>query len=113
MSTNRQAVIRQHGEPAGRLMEIGQGGWRFTYEAGYAGPPVSLTLPVRAEPYDFPGFPPFLEGLLPEGPQLEAILRKHKIDRGDCFGQLMAVGEDLVGSLAAGEGAGMEGGGAS
>jgi serine/threonine-protein kinase HipA len=40
-----------------------------------------------------------LEGLLPEGPQLEAILRRHKIDRGDCFGQLMAVGKDVVGSL--------------
>ena len=38
-------------------------------------------------------------GLLPEGPQLEAILRKHKIDRADCFRQLIIVGQDVVGSL--------------
>jgi serine/threonine-protein kinase HipA len=37
--------------------------------------------------------------LLPEGPQLEAILRLHKIDRSDCFRQLITVGQDLVGSL--------------
>jgi serine/threonine-protein kinase HipA len=37
--------------------------------------------------------------LLPEGPQLEALLRKHKIDRHDAFRQLVTVGEDLVGSL--------------
>ncbi len=110
MTANRRAMIRQHGVRAGRLQELGQGGWRFSYVAGYGGPPVSLVLPVRGEPYEFPGFPPFLEGLLPEGPQLEAILRKHKIDRNDCFGQLMAVGGDLVGSLTAEELPDMEGG---
>ena len=31
--------------------------------------------------------------------QLEALLRKHKIDRNDAFGQLVIVGSDLVGSL--------------
>jgi serine/threonine-protein kinase HipA len=81
------------------LAEADGGGWLFGYFPDYAGPPVSLALPVREEPYRFSGFPPFLEGLLPEGPQLETILRRHKIDRGDCFGQLMAVGNDVVGSL--------------
>jgi serine/threonine-protein kinase HipA len=99
MNPQRRAIIRQHGIPAGHLAEVPSGGWSFTYTPGYAGPPVSLTLPVRGEPRLFADFPPFLEGLLPEGPQLEAILRKHKIDRGDCFGQLMVVGQDVVGSL--------------
>lgn len=99
MTRPRRALIRQHGVPAGELAEANGGGWLFGYFPGYAGAPVSLALPVREEPYRFPGFPPFLEGLLPEGPQLEAILRRHKIDRGDCFGQLMAVGNDVVGSL--------------
>jgi serine/threonine-protein kinase HipA len=30
-------------------------------------------------------FPPFLEGLLPEGYNLEALLRALKIDRNDHF----------------------------
>ena len=36
---------------------------------------------------------------MPEGEQLEALLKKQKIDRNDCFTQLVTVGEDLVGSL--------------
>ncbi len=110
MNPALHALIRQHGVPAGELTQADGQAWRFTYLPGYAGPPVSLVLPVRAEPYAFDGFPPFLEGLLPEGPQLEAILRKHKIDRNDCFRQLMAVGEDVVGSLTASE-VGVEKGG--
>lgn len=49
--------------------------------------------------YVFTTFPLVFEGLLPEGPQLEALLRKHKIDRNDAFRQLITVGGDLVGSL--------------
>ena len=110
MNTIRKAIIRQHGIPAGQLAETAGGGWSFSYAPAYAGPPVSLTLPLRAEPYEFADFPPFLEGLLPEGPQLEAILRKHKIDRRDCFQQLMIVGQDLVGSLSTEECPSGEGG---
>lgn len=99
MNPLRRAIIRQHGKLAGHLVEIASGGWAYTYLTDYSGSPVSLALPVRAEPWLFADFPPFLEGLLPEGPQLEAILRKHKIDRSDCFRQLMVVGQDVVGSL--------------
>ncbi len=94
-----QAVVHQHGQPAGMLSERPEAGWRFSYLPGYSGPPVSLTMPCREEPYDFSGFPAVFEGLLPEGPQLEALLRLHKIDRHDAFRQLVTVGADLVGSL--------------
>jgi hypothetical protein len=30
---------------------------------------------------------------------LEALLKKQKIDRNDCFTQLVTLGQDLVGSL--------------
>jgi serine/threonine-protein kinase HipA len=99
MKMERQAAILQQGRLAGHLRSTGSATWKFAYESGYAGPPVSLTLPVRTEPYEFPTFPAFLEGLLPEGPQLEALLRKHKIDRHDVFRQIVTVGEDMVGSL--------------
>lgn len=95
----RSAEVYQSGKLAGHLREAGQGQWLFVYAQGYQGIPVSLTMPQRAEPYVFPDFPPVFEGLLPEGPQLEAFLRKHKIDRKDAFTQLVTVGEDLVGSL--------------
>jgi serine/threonine-protein kinase HipA len=99
MTPQRSATIHQHGRLAGHLQSADPGGWIFTYQSGYDGPPVSLTLPLQDAPYDFDRFPAFLEGLLPEGPQLEALLRTHKIDRHDAFRQLVTVGGDLVGSL--------------
>jgi serine/threonine-protein kinase HipA len=56
-------------------------------------------MPIRNEPYLFPGFPPFFDGLLPEGVQLESLLRRKKIDKNDYFSQLVAVGADMVGSV--------------
>lgn len=95
----RRAAVIQQGQLAGYLEEEGGGAWQFSYLPEYEGLAVSLTMPIRSEPYRFATFPPLFDGLLPEGLQLEALLRKHKIDRNDFFGQLMIVGEDLVGSL--------------
>ncbi|CAN5474644.1 HipA N-terminal domain-containing protein [soil metagenome] len=98
-ASGRRAAVYQQGELAGYVEATGDGGWRFTYRDEYAGQAVSLTMPVRQEAYSFASFPAVFEGLLPEGPQLEALLRKHKIDRTDAFRQLVTVGGDLVGSL--------------
>ena len=95
----RCAAVYQLGKPAGQLQELPEGCWRFVYNPDYRGLPISLTMPVRHEPYDFKNFPAVFDGLLPEGLQLEALLRKHKIDRNDLFKQLVTVGEDMVGSL--------------
>jgi serine/threonine-protein kinase HipA len=96
----RKAAIYMHGILAGYLEEIEfQKYYRFFYHPDYKGPAVSLTLPLQTEPYDFESFPPFFEGLLPEGVQLEGLLRLAKLDRSDYFGQLMHVGKDLVGAV--------------
>ncbi len=96
----RTADVLAHGRPAGRLTEEDPGrAYAFTYAPGYDGPPVSLTLPVRPEPYRFDRFPPFFDGLLPEGWQLEALLRRAKLDRHDRMGQLLTVGADTVGAV--------------
>ena len=95
----RKAEIYQQGEFAGTLVEIDRNQYQFAYAPGYRGEPISLTLPVREIPYDFNKFPPIFEGLLPEGVQLEALLRQYKVDKGDMFQQLLIVGEDVVGSL--------------
>ena len=94
----RAADVFVHDRPAARLTER-PGGYLLAYHAGYDGPPVSLALPLRPEPYAFASFPPFFDGLLPEGWQLEALLRSAKLDRSDLFGQLLAVGEDPVGAV--------------
>ena len=95
----RKAGIYQQGVPAGVLEELDGGRWRFTYSDGYSGQPVSLTMPMSQVVYEFDRFPPVFEGLLPEGIQLEAMLRRYKLDRTDLFGQLIVAGQDLVGSL--------------
>ena len=95
----RRAAVSQAGQLAGYLEEWPDDTWSFVYLDDYQGTPVSLTMPLQVEPYHFSSFPPVFEGLLPEGPQLESLLRLHKIDRSDSFRQLVTVGADMVGSL--------------
>lgn len=73
--------------------------YRFEYLEAYTGAPVSLTMPKSQMVYGFDSFPPFFDGLLPEGYQLEGLLKIGKMDRNDLFSQLMAVGDDLVGNV--------------
>jgi len=73
--------------------------YRFEYRDEYGGPPISVTMPVEQQVYRFDRFPPFFEGLLPEGINLEMLLRSQKIDRNDAFAQLVAVGADTVGAV--------------
>jgi serine/threonine-protein kinase HipA len=95
----RKAYVSVNGIPAGILEELQNKTYQFTYLADYQGPPVSLTMPLKNKSYHFNVFPPFFEGLLPEGILLEALLRKYKLDRNDYFGQLLIVGLDVVGSV--------------
>lgn len=100
----RKVEIRMHRVPAGVLEEATpEQACRFTYYPQYNGPSISLTLPVSQKTFEFDRFPPFFDGLLPEGMMLESLLKKRKLDRNDFFGQLMAVGEDLVGAVTAAE----------
>lgn len=99
----RKAEILVSGELAAVLEELDGGIYRLTYIEGYPGAPISLSMPVNKRIYEFSSFPPFFDGLLPEGFQLEALLRSHKIDRNDYFSQLVTVGQDLVGTVTARE----------
>lgn len=94
----RQAEIYVHDQLAG-LLEETENGFDFTYQGDYSGPPVSLTMPTKTRKYSFEDFPPFFEGLLPEGIQLDALLRTNKLDKNDYMGQLITVGNDLVGAV--------------
>ena len=96
----RKANIYLHNNLAGVLEEVERNRkYRFRYCEGYTGPPISHTMPLSNKPYDFDQFPPFFDGLLPEGEMLDGLLRQAKLDSNDCFGQLVAVGGDLVGAV--------------
>lgn len=96
----RKAKVLVSGKEAGLLYELLQGKhYKFEYLDNYSGPPVSLTMPVSQKTYEFNSFPPFFDGLLPEGYQLEALLKVKKIDRNDMFQQLLAVGDDMIGNI--------------
>lgn len=96
----RAAEIFVHDILAGELTELIQGEkYRFTYRTDYAGEPVSLTMPIASQVIDYEQFPPFFDGLLPEGMMLDGLLRGRKIDRHDLFSQLIACGADTVGAV--------------
>lgn len=88
------------GNLAGYLYEIEKGKmYKFTYAEDYLGPAISQTMPVDKRDYQYEEFPPFFDGLLPEGSQLENLIRQTKTDRSDYLLHLITVGKDLVGSI--------------
>jgi len=95
----KKARVLVNGIFAGMLEELNSNKYHFTYEENYKGSPVSLTMPIKNKKYDYDKFPPFFEGLLPEGDMLEALLVKYKLDKKDYFSQLLKVGKDVVGAV--------------
>jgi serine/threonine-protein kinase HipA len=96
----RKAKVFVNSAEAGILTELEFGKkYQFEYLKNYSGDSISLTMPVIQKVYEFDSFPPFFDGLLPEGYQLEGLLKIGKVDRNDFFAQLMAVGDDLVGNI--------------
>jgi len=96
----RKAKVFVSNIEAGTLIELEFGRkYRFEYLNGYSGTPISLTMHFGQLVYEYDSFPPFFDGVLPEGYQLEGLLKFGKIDRNDLFSQLLAVGEELVGNV--------------
>lgn len=93
-----------HNHEAGWLSELEYGKkYSFQYLPNYEGEPISLTMPKRQEAFNYEGFPPFFDGLLPEGVMLEGLLKSAKLDRYDLLGQLLSTGKDMVGAVTVGE----------
>jgi serine/threonine-protein kinase HipA len=95
----RKAAVILNGIKAAEFIEHSRKLYEIKYLADYKGNPISLTLPIQTESFMFNQFPHYLDGVLPEGSMLDALLRTKKIDRDDLFSQLVAVGEDLVGHI--------------
>lgn len=99
----RRAEVRLDGVRVGLLEELEPPpGSRFTYDPDYVSrpdsPPLSLTLPVRAEPYVSRSLHPFFENLLPEGWLLELSTVTLKVAKDDAFGLVLATCGDCVGA---------------
>ena len=98
----RQALVRLDGQPVGTFVET-ERGTRFTYDTDWLrrpdAVPISLTLPLRFEPYDWPGLHPVFENLLPEGWLLGIATTKLKIAPDDGFGLMLATCADCVGAV--------------
>ena len=86
---------------AGTICETDEG-YSFQYESNYidtCSVPVSLTMPVRKEPYSSRVLFPFFDGLIPEGWLLDVVTRNWKLDSGDRFGILLISCADPIGNV--------------
>ncbi len=106
MQTFRTAYVFVRGNYAGKLEETDEG-YSFQYDGAYLKSPqpcaVSLTLPLREEPYISKTLFSFFDGLIPEGWLLDVVSRNWKIDRNDRFGILLVACKDTIGNVSIGE----------
>lgn len=84
--------------PVGTLTVEDQGRLRFAY-AGSDVPPLSLSLPVRAEPYADEACRPFFAGLLPEGEALRHAAANKRLQPYETFRLLEAYGGECAGAV--------------
>lgn len=101
MDRRRRGIVRLDGTRVG-LIEETERGVRFAYDPAYVSPeaiPISLTLPVQKEPYEWPRLQPFFENLLPEGWLLDIALRRLHLPESDTFGLLLATCGDCIGAV--------------
>jgi serine/threonine-protein kinase HipA len=98
----RQAAIYLDGQRTGLLIQDEQG-FTFVYDAAYVtqagAEPVSLTLPLRAEPYVERVLFPFFDGLIPEGWLLDIAEHNWKLNPRDRMGLLLACCQDCIGAV--------------
>lgn len=99
---NRVGQVRLNGNVVGAIEEK-EGQFVFSYSPDWlARPdavPISLTIPLRAQPYVSERLHPFFENLLPEGWLLNVTANTLKISKDDSFGLLLATCRDCVGAV--------------
>jgi serine/threonine-protein kinase HipA len=98
----RKGTVFYNDRIAGVIEEIEEG-YRFIYDAGYlkdpVSNPVSLTLPLKEQPYQSKVLFPFFDGLIPEGWLLDAAVKNWKLNTRDRMGLLLACCRDCIGAV--------------
>lgn len=100
----RRCEVYLHGIKAGMLTEEDNGEYTFTYDSSYLEkedyPSVSLTLPLREEPYRSMVLFPFFFNMLSEGENRKLQSQLLHIDAEDDFGILLATARyDTIGAV--------------
>ncbi|MDE2232395.1 MAG: HipA N-terminal domain-containing protein [Candidatus Omnitrophica bacterium] len=86
---------------AGYLVKTNDG-YVFQYDKDFlkSNTPISMTLPLREDPYRSKELFPFFKGLLPEGWYLDIVSLTQKVDTKDFFGILVSTaGTDTIGAV--------------
>jgi len=100
---SRSGRVFVHDVLAGTIEETDAGEYVFRYDGAYlahpAPVPISLTLPLRTEPYVADELFPFFDGLIPEGWLLGIVTRNWKLDPGDRMALLLAACRDCIGAV--------------
>jgi serine/threonine-protein kinase HipA len=85
------------------ILRQDEDGYAFTYDNNYLksdnSNAISLTLPLRAEPYRSKTIIPFFDGLIPEGWALETAVKNMEINTRDRMAILLAVCQDCTGAV--------------
>ncbi|MGE5496963.1 MAG: HipA N-terminal domain-containing protein [Syntrophothermus sp.] len=100
MSKRGKVYLRE--DFAGMITED-ENGISFQYDHGYlkqsGAKPVSLTMPLREEPYRSKVMLPFFDGLIPEGWLLEIAEETWKFDPRDRMSLLLAFCRETIGAV--------------
>lgn len=98
----RRAGIYMRNLLAGVLTED-ENGYLFQYNKDYlrlpAAESVSLTMPLKAEPYRDKVLFPFFDGLIPEGWLLDIAEKSWKINHRDRMSLLLVCCRDCIGAV--------------
>jgi serine/threonine-protein kinase HipA len=102
MSMARSGKVYYKNRLAGVIEET-DAGYQFTYDTTYlSGPnahPLSVTLPLRTDPYLSKTLHPFFDGLIPEGWLLSIVVKNWKLNERDRMGLLLTVCMDCIGAV--------------
>lgn len=102
MSESRKGQVFFFNRPAGIIEQV-EDEFIFQYSDEYLGQedasPISLTLPLRKEPFRSKTMIPFFDGLIPEGWLLDISVRTWKVRPNDRMGLLLTVCRDCIGAV--------------
>lgn len=95
-------------EPVGELSRLDTGSIQFRYVQEDIPYPISLSLPLREEPFGDVATRAFFDNLLFENVQRDQVMQRHGLEFGDTVGLLAHLGKDCPGAISVvpkGEGA--------
>lgn len=99
----RQANVLYDKLVVGKLTETDDGDYIFLYDPAYVerkeSEPITLTMPLRLEPYTDKRLFAFFEGLIPEGWLLNIASKNWKLNPNDRMGLLLACCQNCIGAV--------------